>query len=410
MNTKKILALLVCACMLLVVLTGCGGGTQVVEYTDDEIAESAANTADTAAAADEDAVSIGQGGTGAAAYPLDTVVATVNGDEVTWEEYYYWLSYYVGYSQSLAAQYNFVITDWDGADLAEGMTNAEAIIASAQYAAAQYHIYEQEAASNEITAASGEIAEQVDEIIASNADSYYGDGDGETASDEMTAMEEAIAESGVTTDLLRYQTAVNVMNAASFTAQYGENGENYPDDAVMQFIEDNSIMNAKHILLLTVDPDTGEALSDEEIAEKQALIADLMVQLQEVQDDPDALNELFDELMNEYSEDTGLETYPDGYIFAPGDMIESFEDAVLELDENYGLSDIVQSEYGYHIILRMPVTPDDTYVNVSSGYAYTLRDLAASNDFTTRLTELQEAADIQWYDEYTNLDMMAIFG
>ena len=56
--------------------------------------------------------------------------------------------------------------------------------------------------------------------------------------------------------------------------------------------------------------------------------------------------------MNQYSEDTGLEANPDGYVFTSGQMVEPFEEGTRALD--YGqISDIVESDYGFHIILRL---------------------------------------------------------
>lgn len=62
----------------------------------------------------------------------------------------------------------------------------------------------------------------------------------------------------------------------------------------------------------------------------------------------------FDELVKEYNEDPGMEKNPDGYVFTKGDMVKEFEDASYSL--NVGdLSKPVKSDYGYHIIKRMPL-------------------------------------------------------
>jgi hypothetical protein len=114
--------------------------------------------------------------------------------------------------------------------------------------------------------------------------------------------------------------------------------------------------------------------------------------------------------MDEYTEDTGYAYYPDGYIFSEGEMVEEFEDAVEALDENYGLSDIVESSYGYHIILRIPVNPDATAGTDSYGNAYSLRNIAASEQFSGQMEAWMDAADVQWNDGFDAVDMLAIFG
>lgn len=108
---------------------------------------------------------------------------------------------------------------------------------------------------------------------------------------------------------------------------------------------------ADHILLSTQDATTGEALSDEEIAAKRATAEDLLAQLQEAED----VEELFSELADQYSEDPGRASYPTGYIYTPGTMVTEFEDAASALEPGQ-FSGIVESDYGFHIILRKDLT------------------------------------------------------
>lgn len=108
---------------------------------------------------------------------------------------------------------------------------------------------------------------------------------------------------------------------------------------------------ADHILLSTQDTTTGEALSEEEIEAKRATAEDLLAQLQEAED----VEALFSQLADEYSEDPGRDSYPNGYIYAPGTMVTEFEDAAASLNPGE-ISGIVESTYGYHIILRKDLT------------------------------------------------------
>ena len=120
-----------------------------------------------------------------------------------------------------------------------------------------------------------------------------------------------------------------------------------------EYVESRGVFAVKHILLMTTDQATQEPLSDEEIAEKRAKAEDLLAQLQTAVDLPAK----FDELMMAHSEDNP-QNNPDGYLAKSGDMVAPFEEASLALEEG-GLSGIVESEFGYHIILRLPLTDED---------------------------------------------------
>ena len=122
---------------------------------------------------------------------------------------------------------------------------------------------------------------------------------------------------------------------------FGENSGHYPTDAEV-------------ILLATIDLDTREPLDEEAVAQKKALADELLSQLRTAQE-PIVL---FDQLMNEYSEDSGLAANPDGYTTRKGEMVAPFENAALALKSGE-ISDVVESDFGYHIILRLPMDPDD---------------------------------------------------
>ena len=161
---------------------------------------------------------------------------------------------------------------------------------------------------------------------------------------------------------------------------------------MLSFAQDElGIYRAKHILLMTVDPETREPLDEETIAQKKAQADDLLSQLRAAED-PVAL---FDELMNQYSEDTGLAAYPDGYTAQKGQMVPAFEEAALALQDGE-ISDVVYSETtGYHIILRLPLDPAD------------YRDQLVAQRMQTRTDQWLEEYGVETLEAYDQLDPAA---
>ena len=137
------------------------------------------------------------------------------------------------------------------------------------------------------------------------------------------------------------------------------------------YLESSKIYRVKHILLKTVD-DERKPLPDDEIAAKKARAEELLSQLQGV--DAGALEAKFDELMMAHSEDNP-QNNPDGYTTSSGQMVAPFEEASLALKEGE-ISGIVESEFGYHIILRLPLTDETKTQYRDSFQVDAMEDLA----------------------------------
>ena len=121
------------------------------------------------------------------------------------------------------------------------------------------------------------------------------------------------------------------------------------DDAQMSEKEskkylDTNYIRAKHILFSTVDANTNQPLSAEKIASKKALAESTLTKIKSGHN--------FDNLVKELGEDPGAAQNPNGYLFTKGDMVKEFENAAYALSID-GVSEIVESQYGYHIIKRV---------------------------------------------------------
>ena len=199
----------------------------------------------------------------------------------------------------------------------------------------------------------------------------------------------------------RYIIAAQYYYRNLFVNAYGEDGANISDEEVMEFIESNQLLHAKHILFLTLDSQN-LPLDDGAKAEKLASAENVLNELTSIADTEQRLAR-FDVLMNDLSEDTGLATNPNGYYFAPNEMVSEFENGTKALAD-YEISEIIESPYGYHIILRLPIQPDDIYEQ-----GMTFRFLAASSNFDTKFTNDLSEAEIIYTEKFENLKLEEIF-
>lgn len=261
-----------------------------------------------------------------------TGLLTVNGEQIPTSLFLYWLAFSCSYFESAYLYYGLTVADYGSSILTDACTMA-----------AYYAILSQKAQENGCPLTD----EQRSDIAA-----------------EMREDPAAFAQRkelyGLTDDDMEFIYSVTDLYDNLLQAVTPVPTEDDLNSYVYQ---------ARHILLLTVDmegtPTVGEdgayhypALDEETVAEKRALAEDLLARLR-ASEDPDAL---FNELMNQYSEDSGLASNPDGYTAVTGQMVAPFEQAALALDFG-GISDIVESSYGYHIILRGQVEDLEGYAD-----------------------------------------------
>lgn len=335
----------------------------------------------------------------------DTVM-TVNGTSVSFDEYMAGLNQAVSELEDLYQSYSGTSVDWDGKFLFDDtVTNLEWCLKRAGQQVARYRVVEQKAKEMGVTL-TDEQTTAIDDQIQNIKDQYV------TSDDNAdTQLQAFFASYGYTEDSYRERCRLNYLYSDLFTEIYGEQGSKLSDDKVQAYAKENDYITSAHILLLTSETVTdadgkssSKELSDEQKAEKKAKAEELCAELKAITDDTERWTR-FKELMNEYSEDTGLPQFPEGYCFTKGSMVKEYDDASRALKE-YEVSDVVESQFGYHVIMRLPTKGTDL-VSYRNGYTQSvvpLTYLAAPVEFDADIADWASSADIKYTKLYDSID------
>ncbi len=384
-NWKQILSLLL-SLALIVSLCACSaedsGGTESPSASPDASAGDSSENPDASLDPDVEAtpeieVDLDQDATTfSAGISPDEELLTVNGTPVNADLALYWL----GMSCSnFMSQYGYFglsladVIDEEGATFGDQMRDSAVTIGA-------YNILiQKKAAELGCLPTDEQIAEAKERMMAEGEENY-----------EM--MKTAF---GLTDETMEYLYLSN---------SYYENVLDVVVPTATDEMLNNYAYQAKHILLKTID-DSQQPLSDEEIAKKKKQAEDFLAQLQAAED----LEAKFDELMNEYSEDgrneDGALAAPDGYTAVLGDMVPEFEAGALALKPGE-ISGLVETSYGYHIILRGEVEDIQSYADECREY-HLDDELEAMLDETeivrsAALDELDVADFFNRYSAYQN--------
>ena len=324
-----------------------------------------------------------------ALYPEDAVYATIGEREITWGEYYEWLGSYIlngeNYMESMASY--GMSGGWDS-PYAEGVTLGDSFVANLSDNLRAFTGIDMFAAQNGISVSD----EELEAKKAEDRNAMLG----ADATDE--AWGELLTANFLTENLYRAQARANIQLQKLMEAKYGKNGELLSTAALQHYIEDKEYLRCNHILFLTMDMETHEPLDEETIAAKKSRAEEIAAELQSIENREELLAR-FAELKAELDEDSGKTHYPDGYIFTPGTMVAAFEEATKALSA-FEVSAPVLSEYGYHVIIRLPVDADTTLDDGS-----TIGASAASEIMAADLDEIVDALDFTLAEGMEKVDL-----
>ncbi|MDE6259330.1 MAG: peptidyl-prolyl cis-trans isomerase [Oscillospiraceae bacterium] len=361
-NWKRLLALLLSGAMALSLFACKSGDNQPSGYPDtdpsaDPSEEVSANPNADPSAPPEIVADLSQGVLEfSAGMSAGDTVLTVNGEDVPADLFLYWLDYNCYYFMSYYGMIGLSLSDY-----------ANDMIEESVYFCISQTLLRQKAAELGCLPTDAQVKEAQDSL------------DAETR--EMLQSGYGLSDDSINVLVLSNAYYDNLLAALTHE----------PDEQELdEYLDSLGVFAVKHILLKTTD-DSNQPLPDDQIAAKKAQADDLLSQLQGASD----LEAKFDELMNEYSEDGGLATNPDGYVFSANDsLVGGFREATLALEIG-GLSGVVETDYGYHIMLRLPLTEE-----TKAEYGVNFRADALEG----LVRQWQDAADVTRADALSTLD------
>lgn len=183
------------------------------------------------------------------------------------------------------------------------------------------------------------------------------------------------------------------MYYSKVSSLFDVDGKYGPSSASIASVLSDNYIRVKHILI-QADPND---------AEKKALAEKLCRRIKNGED--------FEKLLEEYGEDPGMMTNPDGYLidsygFTPdgSQMIQEFTDASVALKVD-GVSAVVPTSYGFHIIKRYPINKafTDSYIKANN-------ELFGYNAFEETLSAYIGKVVISNRTELEKIDVYAVFG
>lgn len=299
----------------------------------------------------------------------DAVVLTANGVDVTAEEYFHWIAY--GCSQ--LSYYSSI--DWT--QDVDGASMDDYIKSEAAKTAALYAVIKNLAKENKVELSEEDVAASAADIEG-NAE-YYGG---------MDAYAEQMEAQGASVALMQEINDVVYLHDNLREVYMDESSKIHPtDDTLNDYAAMVGSYTVKHVLF---DIRTcTEAEAQEKLAQAEEVIAAL-----DNRGDADLVT-LFESYITEFGEDPGMTTNPNGYTFNNSDdeaLVPGFADTCKALGE-YEYSDVLVTDYGYHIILRLPLD----------------REALTAEHFDVFIQDALATADVAYSDCFESISAQAYY-
>ncbi len=195
------------------------------------------------------------------------------------------------------------------------------------------------------------LSEEDEATLQASLDSFV------TQNGGLDTVESMLEQSFTTLHYYENQFLLQLVTEYIYEYYFGEAGVQKATEDDLRAIAEESYVQVKHIL---VDETSLENATDEE-GEPYETLEDLADDISERAKD----GEDFDALTEEFNIDPGVASSPDGYFFTYGAMVTEFETAAFDMEVG-DISAPVQTDYGYHILYKVPMTDDSIAANIST--------------------------------------------
>lgn len=281
-----------------------------------------------------------------------TVVATAGETEITAQQLIYWINYSADNLLQYYSMYGLgTELPWTE-ETEDGVTLADSVKQNALETAALYALIPVMAQKDGLT-----LSDDYKTTFQTSLEQMAKD----LGSEELA--EHYLWYFPLTRDLYAHLCDSEQFNSMIMDQHFGKGTDGYPSDAeVIQYLEkDEQCYFFKHILLQVEETASDTSSSTTSNREEQKALAESLAKQLKESDDPLTL---FDQLMKEYSEDTGLATYPNGYLGSVNEnstvaskMVPVVEEACLSLENGQisGVLENTEGYHGFHIVLRLPI-------------------------------------------------------
>ena len=370
----RIIALILCAAMMMCMLTACK--EEVIE-PEEETEEEQPDEFNTIYEHIEN----------------DTPVMRIGDVDITWGVFYYY--FYQEATKLYASQGE--IYDWT-AEYQNGETYlsycaSEAIYNNLRYIAGVEHF-----AKEYNVTVTDDQRKQMEEDMAYDIE-LFGD---------EAAMREYLTDVYLTDDTVEYLAEIEFKNVNVMEAMYGANGEKLTVEQLTE-IADTAYKMAKVVAIPKSQPDA--------LANAQAALAELNGVLAVDR------SAKFDELIDKYCEPEKAAELKNGYVYTRGKFFDrTAEDAIKELDKNQYHKEVIEGEEYYFVAMRLPVDVDahpygyPYYSNLDETSTFgpdTLRYMYVDDIYEQTFwawADHPEDAEVVFYDILNNLDIDAVLG